>query len=191
MKKLSLFLACIVCLLSVVCTDQAVAKDKDQKPTIQAERNPAAARSRLEKEVRHELVMLPYFTVFDNLSYRVNGNTVELTGQVTKPTLKSSAERVVKSIEGVESVTNNIEVLPNSPNDDRLRVAVYRAVYGNASLQVYNQRYLAPIRIIVKNGNVTLEGVVGSEMDKNMANVQANGVSGVFSVTNNLEVDKG
>ena len=191
MKKLFLFLACIVCLLSVVCTDQAVAKDKDQKPTIQAERNPAAARSRLEKEVRHELVMLPYFTVFDNLSYRVNGNTVELTGQVTKPTLKSSAERVVKSIEGVESVTNNIEVLPNSPNDDRLRIAVYRAVYGNASLQVYNQRYLAPIRIIVKNGNVTLEGVVGSEMDKNMANVQANGVSGVFSVTNNLEVDKG
>ena len=191
MKKLSLFLAFIVCLLSVVCTDQAIAKDKDQKPTIQAERNPAAARSRLEKEVRHELVMLPYFTVFDNLGYRVNGNTVELTGQVTKPTLKSSAERVVKSIEGVESVTNNIEVLPNSPNDDRLRVAVYRAVYGNASLQVYNQRYLAPIRIIVKNGNVTLEGVVGSEMDKNMANVQANGVSGVFSVTNNLEVDKG
>jgi hyperosmotically inducible periplasmic protein len=97
----------------------------------------------------------------------------------------------VKSIEGVESVTNNIEVLPTSPNDDRLRVAVYRAVYGNASLQVYNQRYLAPIRIIVKNGNVTLEGVVGSEMDKNMAYVQANGVSGVFSVTNNLQVDKG
>ena len=191
MKKPSCVLACLVCLLSVVCTDQAVAKDKDQKPTIQAERNPAAARSRLEKEVRHELVMLPYFTVFDNLSYRVNGNTVELTGQVTKPTLKSSAERVVKSIEGVESVTNNIEVLPTSPNDDRLRVAVYRAVYGNASLQVYNQRYLAPIRIIVKNGNVTLEGVVSSEMDKNMANVQANSVSGVFSVTNNLEVDKG
>jgi hyperosmotically inducible protein len=191
MKKQFPFLACIVCFLSVVCTGQAVAEDKGHKPTIQAERNPAAARSRLEKEVRHELVMLPYFTVFDNLGYRVNGNTVELTGQVTKPTLKSSAERVVKSIEGVESVTNNIEVLPTSPNDDRLRVAVYRAVYGNASLQVYNQRYLAPIRIIVKNGNVTLEGVVGSEMDKNMANVQANSVSGVFSVTNNLEVDKG
>ena len=191
MKKQFPFLACIVCFLSVVCTGQAVAEDTGHKPTIQAERNPAAARSRLEKEVRHELVMLPYFTVFDNLGYRVNGNTVELTGQVTKPTLKSSAERVVKSIEGVESVTNNIEVLPTSPNDDRLRVAVYRAVYGNASLQVYNQRYLAPIRIIVKNGNVTLEGVVGSEMDKNMANVQANSVSGVFSVTNNLEVDKG
>ena len=191
MKKQFLFFACIVCFLSVVCTGQAVAKDKDHKPTMQSGRDPAAARSRLEKEVRHELVMLPYFTVFDNLGYRVNGNTVELTGQVTKPTLKSSAERVVKSIEGVESVTNNIEVLPTSPNDDRLRVAVYRAVYGNASLQVYNQRYLAPIRIIVKNGNVTLEGVVGSEMDKNMANVQANSVSGVFSVTNNLEVDKG
>jgi len=191
MKKQFLFFACIVCFLSVVCTGQAVAKDKDHKPTMQSGRDPAAARSRLEKEVRHELVMLPYFTVFDNLGYRVNGNTVELTGQVTKPTLKSSAERVVKSIEGVESVINSIEVLPNSPNDDRLRVAVYRAVYGNASLQVYNQRYLAPIRIIVKNGNVTLEGVVGSEMDKNMANVQANSVSGVFSVTNNLEVDKG
>ena len=191
MKKQFLFLACIVGLMSVVYTDEAVAKDKDKKPTVQSQRNPVADRSRLEKEVRHELVMLPYFTVFDNLGYRVNGNTVELTGQVTKPTLKSSAERVVKSIEGVESVTNNIEVLPNSPNDDRLRVAVYRAVYGNASLQVYNQRYLAPIRIIVKNGNVTLEGVVGNEMDKNMAKIQANGVSGVFSVTNNLEVDKG
>ena len=190
MKKHFLFLPCFVSLLSLVCTDQAVAKEKDHKPSMQSQRNPAADRSRLEKEVRHELVMLPYFTVFDNLVYRVNVNTVELTGQVTKPTLKSSAERVVKSIEGVESVSNNIEVLPNCLNDDRLRIAVYRAVYGNASLQVYNQRYLAPIRIIVKNGNVTLEGVVGSEMDKNMANLQANGVSGVFSVTNNLEVDK-
>ena len=191
MKKHFLFLPCFVSLLSLVYTDQAVAKEKDHKPSMQSQRNPAADRSRLEKEVRHELVMLPYFTVFDNLVYRVNVNTVELTGQVTKPTLKSSAERVVKNIEGVESVSNNIEVLPNSLNDDRLRIAVYRAVYGNASLQVYNQRYLAPIRIIVKNGNVTLEGVVGSEMDKNMANVQANSVSGVFSVTNNLEVDKG
>ena len=171
MKKQFLFLACIVGLMSVVYTDEAVAKDK--KPTVQSQRNPVADRSRLEKEVRHELVMLPYFTVFDNLGYRVNGNTVELTGQVTKPTLKSSAERVVKSIEGVESVTNNIEVLPNSPNDDRIRV-------GNACLQIDNQRYLAPIRIIVKNGNTTLEGVVGSEMDKNLANIQANGVPACF-----------
>ena len=130
----------------------AVAKDKDQKPTIQAERNPAAARSRPEKEVRHELVMLPYFTVFDNLSYRVNGNTVELTGQVTKPTLKSSAERVVKSIEGVESVTNNIEVFPNSPNDDRLRVAVYRAVYGNASFRSTTSATSRPFASSSKTG---------------------------------------
>src|SRR5687767_13805111 len=124
MKKQFLFFACIVCLLSVVCNDQAVAKEKDS-PNIQSQRDPAAARSYLEKEVRHELVMLPHFTVFDNLAYRVDGNTVELTGQVTRPTLKSSAERVVKSIEGVVSVTNNIEVLPTSPGDDRIRIAVY------------------------------------------------------------------
>lgn len=132
--------------------------------------------------------MLPYYGVFDNLAYQVNGNNVTLMGQVTRPTLKSEAEKVVKSIEGVEHITNNIEVLPLSPNDDRIRAAEYRAIYGNSTLNRYALQAVPPIHIIVKNGNVTLVGTVANEMDKNVANIQANSVPGVFSVTNDLRV---
>src|SRR6266568_5348965 len=145
---------------------------------------------RITKEVRHELVMLPYYNVFDNLAYKVDGSTVTLMGQVTRPTLKSDAERVVKGIEGVEKVVNKIEVLPLSPNDERIRLAVYRAIYGQSTLQRYSLQAVPPIHIIVNNGNVTLEGVVASEADKNIAGLQANGVPGVFSVKNNLRVEK-
>jgi hyperosmotically inducible periplasmic protein len=148
-------------------------------------------QDRLVKEVRHELVMLPYYNVFDNLSYRVDGGTVTLMGQVTRPTLKSDAENVVKRIEGVEKVVNQIEVLPLSPNDDRIRRAVYQKIYSFPSLSTkYGFQAVPPIHIIVKNGNLTLEGVVDSEADKNVAGIQANGVPGVFSVTNNLRVVK-
>lgn len=148
-------------------------------------------QDRLVKEVRHELVMLPYYGVFDNLAYRVDGGTVTLMGQVVRPTLKSSAENVVKRIEGVEKVVNQIEVLPLSPNDDQIRRAVYQKIYSFPSLSTrYGFQAIPPIHIIVKNGNVTLEGVVDSEADKNVAGIQANGVPGVFSVTNNLRVAK-
>ena len=163
---------------------------EDRKATVQKERDPSQEQRRLEREVRHELVTLPYYDVFDNLEYRVNGSEITLSGQVVRPTLKSGAENVVKNIEGVEKVTNNIEVLPVSPNDDRLRVSVYRAIYGHTALQRYSVRSVPPIHIIVRNGNVTLEGVVAGEGDKNIANIQANGVSGVFSVKNNLRVEK-
>jgi lipid-binding SYLF domain-containing protein len=153
------------------------------------ERNSDARPNRLEKEVRHELVMLPYYGVFDNLAFRVDGSTVTLLGQVTRPTLKSDAERVVKSIEGVQSVNNQIEVLPVSPNDDRIRLAVYRAIYGDPALNRYGLQAVPSIHIIVKNGNVTLEGVAANEGDRNIANIRANGVPGVFSVTNNLAVE--
>lgn len=145
---------------------------------------------RIVKEVRHELVMLPYYNVFDNLSYRVDGSKVTLFGQVTRPTLKSDAENVVKKIEGVDKVENEIEVLPVSPNDDRLRRELYRAIYSKPQLQRYQLGAVPPIHIIVKNGNVTLEGVVANEGDKNVAGLAANGVSGVFKVTNNLAVEK-
>ena len=147
-------------------------------------------RERFLKEIRHELVMLPYYGVFDNLAYKVDGYNVTLIGQVSRPTLKTDAERAVKSIEGVEKVDNQIEVLPTSPGDDRIRMAVYRSVYGQASLNRYALQAVPPIHIIVKNGNVTLEGTVATEADKNIANVQANGVTGVFSVKNNLRVEK-
>src|SRR4026207_1217632 len=168
----------------------AVKDPKDIKPKVQTGRDPSQVQHRLEREVRHELVTLPYYDVFDNLEYRIDGEQVILSGQVVRPTLKSGAENVVKNIEGVEKVTNNIEVLPLSPNDDRLRIAVYRAIYGHTALQRYSIRSVPPIHIIVKNGNVTLEGVVANEGDKNIANIQANGVSGVFSVKNNLRVEK-
>ena len=151
-----------------------------------AENDPAMAR--INKEVRHELVMLPYLDVFDNLSYRVDGNCVTLMGQVTRPTLKPDAERAVKSIDGVDKVDNQIEVLPLSSFDDRLRRSLYRAIYGYPSMNRYALPVIKPIRIIVKNGNVTLEGVVDNQADKNVANIRANGVHGVFSVTNNLRV---
>lgn len=148
------------------------------------------SEGRLEREVRHELVMLPYYGVFDNLAFKVDGYKVTLLGAVARPTLKSDAEAVVKRIEGVESVDNQIEVLPLSPNDDRIRLAVYRAVYRQASLSRYALQAIPPIHIIVKNGNVSLEGVVATEADKNLAGIRARGVSGVFSVTNNLRVEK-
>lgn len=145
---------------------------------------------RITREVRHELLMLPYLGVFDNLAYKVDGSTVTLIGQVTRPTLKSDSENVVKKIEGVEKVDNQIEVLPPSPMDDQLRRRLYRAIYGFPSLQKYALGVQQPIRIIVKGGNVSLEGVVDNEADKNTAGIRAKSVSGVFGVTNNLQVVK-
>ncbi len=167
----------------------AAAAAQDRKALPADSGDPGQAR--LVKEVRHELVMLPYYNVFDNLSYRVDGSKVTLMGQVTRPTLKSDAGNVVKRLEGVTQVDNQIEVLPLSPNDDQIRYAVYRAIYSFPSLSTrYGYQAVPSIHIIVKNGNVTLEGVVANEADKNVANIQANGVSGVFSVTNNLRVEK-
>ncbi len=147
-------------------------------------------QTRLAHQVRHELVMLPYYGIFDNLAFRVDGSAVTLLGQVARPTLKADAGNVTKSVEGVQTVNNEIEVLPVSPNDDRIRLAEYRAIYSQPTLNRYGLQAVPPIHIIVKNGNVTLEGVVATESDKNVAGLMANGVSGVFSVTNNLRIDQ-
>jgi len=148
-----------------------------------------AGMNRIEREVRREIVTLPFYSLFDHFAFRVDGETVTLMGKVTRPTLKSDAENVIKKIEGVGKVNNEIEVLPLSPNDDRLRLALYQAIYGHSVLQTLAIRAVPPIHIIVENGNVTLEGVAANEMQKSIANAQANGVSGVFSVTNNLRVE--
>lgn len=178
---------CIALLLVAdfgAATDSALAA----APQNKHQRSEEKYRERLAKEVRHQLVMLPWYSVFDNLAFRVDGDKVTLMGQVTRPTLKSDAEGVVKNVEGVASVKNEIEVLPLSPMDDQLRRAVYRAIYGEAGLDRYAIQAVPTIHIIVKNGNVTLEGVVDSEMDKNLANLRANQVPNVFSVKNNLVV---
>jgi len=146
--------------------------------------------ARIAKEVRHQLLLLPYYGVFDDLAFRVEGSTVTLMGAVVKPVLKSDAEGVVKHIEGVTQVNNEIEVLPPSPMDDRIRFAVYKAIYGDPALSVrYAYRAIPSIHIIVKNGHVMLEGVVANQTDKDLVNIRANGVSGVFSVANNLQVE--
>lgn len=145
---------------------------------------------KITREVRHELVMLPYYGVFDNLAYRVDGSKVTLFGQVVRPTLKSDAEHAVKKIEGVQTVDNEIEVLPLSPNDDQIRRAAYRQIYTKAPLQRYQMGAVPPIHIIVKNGNITLVGIVDNEGDKDLAGIAANGVPGSFKVTNELVVGK-
>jgi hyperosmotically inducible protein len=134
--------------------------------------------------------MLPYYGVFDNFAFRVDDSIVTLMGSVTRPTLKSSAENVVKRIEGVTAVVNQIEVLPLSSFDDRIRIAVLRSIYGSSNLSRYGLGAQPSIRIIVKRGEVTLEGVVNNEADRNIAFIRANGVAGVFKVTNNLRLDK-
>jgi len=144
----------------------------------------------LRDAVRHELVMLPYYSVFDNFEYKVENGTVTLYGEVTRPVLKSDAEHAVKHIAGVTNVVNNVKVLPLSPFDNRIRAATYRSIFGSGGLYRYAMGTNPSIHIIVENGHVTLKGVVSNEGDKNLAYIRANGVPGVFSVTNDLLVEE-
>jgi hyperosmotically inducible protein len=164
-----------------------------QNNSAQSTRSTALSQKgvdRIVKEVHHELVMLPFYGVFDNLLYKVSPEgTVTLLGEASRPTLKSDAERAVREIEGVERVDNQIKVLPVSPNDDRIRRATYRKIYGHSVLSQYQLRAVPPIHIVVDNGHVMLEGVVARQMEKQVAGMQANSVSGVFSMENNLRVE--
>lgn len=168
-------------------TGYAAKKDKDHNDVFVPG---DAGESRIAREVRHELVTLPYYGVFDDIAFRVEGGTVTLMGEVSRPTLKSDAEHVTKRVEGVTNVVNQIQVLPLSSMDDQIRMAVYRAIYGDSALSTrYGFRALPSIHILVKNGNVTLEGVVANEGDRNLVVMRAKGVSNVFSVTDNLRVE--
>ncbi len=182
----SLFVILLLAVPMVALANSPAARPQEEKK----QRNESNYREKLAKEVRHHLVMLPWYSVFDNLAYKVEGDNVILYGQVTRPTLKSDAQAAVKSIEGVASVVNNIEVLPLSPMDDQIRRAVYRAIYGDSGLSRYSIQALPSIHIIVKNGHVTLVGVVDSEADKNLAYIRASALPNIFSVTNNLVVAK-
>jgi len=160
------------------------------KPNSQAPTDAAQYQIWLTQQVHHKLAMIPWYSVFDNLEYKVEGAKVTLIGQVIRPVIKSDAESAVKSIEGVKEVVNQIEVLPPSPMDDRLRRQEYRSIYSFGPLQRYSMGVNPGIHIIVKGGQVTLEGVVDSQPDKDAANIRAREVAGVFSVTNNLRVEK-
>ena len=176
-------------LLMLGCTGSMFAdsRDKTQVPTPDSSNYEAW----LTQQVRHQLVMLPFYSVFDNLQYQVEGGKVTLFGQVSRPVLRGDAEAAVKHIEGVEAVDNQIEVLPTSFGDDRIRRAEYRAIYSFPTLQMYSVRSVPPIHIIVNSGHVTLEGAVATEADKDAAGIRANMIPDVFSVVNNLRVDNG
>ena len=179
--RLGIVLAALSLTVPVLTTGSVPQSAKNQRET--------KANQNIVREVRYQLLLLPYYSVFDNLAFKVDGDRVTLEGQVTRPTLKSDAEAAVKSIESVSGVTNNIEVLPPSPMDDQLRHALYRAIYGDSALSKYGWSSMPSIHIIVKNGHVSLEGVVDSEADKNLAGLRANSVPNVFEVKNSLEVN--
>lgn len=181
------FLALPVILLAM--TVAGLAQTKAQSQTATPPRGTARYQQWLAEEVRHQLVMLPWYSVFDNLQYKVNGSEVLLEGQVLLDRTKQDAERRVKEIEGVTKVTNNIEILPASPNDDRIRRATYRAIFSDPALEVYSMGVVQPVHIIVKGGHVTLEGVVLNPGHRQLAEMRAKSVSGVFSVKNNLRVE--
>ncbi|NOT62351.1 MAG: BON domain-containing protein [Acidobacteria bacterium] len=175
----------VVTIALLLAAPQAFAQGRRAERQMNGEER---ARASLVREVRHELVTLPYYGVFDWLQFEAQADgTVTLQGQVTRPTLKSDAENVVKDIESVTKVNNQIEVLPLSPNDDRIRRAIYLTLFNfDSPIYRYGMGAVPSIHIIVKNGNVTLKGIVDSEGDKNLANVRVNGISGVFSVKNEL-----
>src|SRR5712664_4764936 len=180
--RLGIVLAALSLTVPVLTTGSVPQSAKNQRET--------KANQNIVREVRHQLLLLPYYSVFDNLAFKVDGDRVTLEGQVTNPTLKHDAEGAVKSIEAVSSVTNNIEVLPPSPMDDQLRRALYRAIYGDPQLSKYGWSSMPSIHIIVKSGHVSLEGVVDNDTDKNIAGLRANSVPNVFEVKNNLVVKK-
>lgn len=188
----------IAILLSMLLAGAALAQDQNQG--ISANTTPDTAKSQatsrevlggtepeqhLQREVLHELLMLPYYSVFDDLKFEVNGSTVTLMGAVTNPTVKSDAEGRVKHIEGVTNVINNVKVLPPSPMDDQIRRQEYRSIYGSDGLYRYAMGAIPSIHIIVNNGHVTLTGVVDSQSDKQLATMRASQVPGIFGQVNN------
>jgi hyperosmotically inducible protein len=175
---------CFAGMILALITSAAVITPVAAKP------NNGANDARTIRKIRKVLVTLPFYGMFDNLAFKYEEGVVTLYGQVSRPTLRKDAARVVERVAGVDQVINRIEVLPLSNFDDRIRIAVYRAIYRQPGLDRLSLQAVPPIHIIVKNGNVTLEGVVANKGDATRAFIAANGVPGVFSVKNNLRIEK-
>jgi hyperosmotically inducible periplasmic protein len=187
-RPLSIQSLLVVTVLSVIASVGTSAAGKRTQGPVPPDRSSQNYEQWLTREVGHQLVQVPWLSVFDNLQYSVKGSEVTLSGQVWQPVTKDDAETAVKGIEGVTKVNNNIEVLPLSPFDDEIRRAEYRAIYGAPELQRYAMGVLPSIHIIVKGGHVTLAGTVDNEMDKNVAEIRAKSVPNVFSVDDQLQV---
>jgi len=155
---------------------------------IPATTAPKTEESQLSREIRHQLFVLPYYSVFDYITFTLEGDKVTLSGYVLRPTLRANAEAAVKSLEGVSSVKNLIEVLPKSSTDDGFRRAVYRAIFEDSTLQRYAVSEVPVVHIILRNGEVALEGAVSSEAEKTLASTRASSVPGVSNVKNNISV---
>jgi hyperosmotically inducible periplasmic protein len=187
-RPLSIQSLLVVTVLSVIASVGTSAAGKRTQGPVPPDRSSQNYEQWLSREVGHQLVQVPWLSVFDNLQYSVKGSEVTLSGQVWQPVTKDDAQTAVKGIEGVTKVNNNIEVLPLSPFDDEIRRAEYRAIYGAPELQRYAMGVLPSIHIIVKGGHVTLVGTVDNEMDKNVAEIRAKSVPNVFSVDDQLQV---
>jgi hyperosmotically inducible periplasmic protein len=185
MKRSVLQLALTAFLTAMVCSNAAAQPAPNTKTAGVVGSGPTAILSR---NIHHQLTVLPYYSVFDYISFTLQGNNVTLKGQVLRRSLREHAEAAMRNIEGVESVTNQIEVLPVSLSDDDLRNSIYRALYEDSTLAHYATDNVPPVHIIVKNGAVALEGVVDSLADKTLAGSRAAGVSNVQGVRNNLIV---
>ena len=187
-RPLSIQSILLVSILCVIASAGTLAAAKSAQGPAPPDRGTQSYERWLTREVGHQLIQVPWLSVFDNLQYSVKGSEVTLSGQVWQPVTKQDAETSVKGIEGLTKVINDIEVLPLSPMDDQIRRAEYRAIYGATELQRYAMGVLPSIHIIVKNGHVTLVGTVDNEMDKNVAVIRAKTVPNVFSVDDKLEV---
>lgn len=188
MRPLSIRPLLVVIALSVIASAGTSAWGKSAQGPAPPDRGTQSYEKWLTREAGHQLIQLPWLSVFDNLQYSVKGSEVTLSGQVWQPVTKDDAQTAVKGIEGVTKVNNNIEVLPLSPMDDQIRRAEYRAIYGSTELQRYAMGVLPSIHIIVKNGHVTLVGLVDNQMDKSVAAIRAKSVPNVFSVDDQLQV---
>ena len=178
----------LMCIVACLALTVVAAAQNPALPGSRTKLGGTDSQQRISREVLHNLLMNPWYSVFDDLAYKVDGDTVTLMGAVTNPSVKSDAIAAVKKIEGVQKVNDEIKVLPPSSMDDQIRRAEYRAIFGSEGLSRYSMGAVPPIHIIVDSGRVTLTGYVDSEADKNMAGIRANGVPGVFSVTNNVQV---
>ena len=184
LRGLSMLVAAIILIglnVPILAADQTVTN------LIQEPKN----EGRLERNIRHELIMLSNYTVFDNLEFQLkDDNTVILSGQVVWATLKDDAKHAVEHVEGVKDIENDIEILPLSPDDYAIRRREFFTIYNQVGFEKYAIQAVPPIHIIVKNGNVTLDGVVDDQFDKNLAELAANEVPNVFHVTNNLQINQ-
>ena len=187
-RALSIRPILVVTALYVIACAGTLSWAKGAQGPIPPDRGSQSYEKWLIREVGHQLVQVPWLSVFDNLQYSVHASEVTLSGQVWQPVTKDDAQTAVKGIEGVTKIINNIEVLPLSPLDDQSRRAEYRAIYGAPELQRYAMGVLPSIHIIVKNGHVTLVGTVDNQMDKNVAEIRAKSVPNVFSVDDQLQV---